>query len=106
MLKNLKHKAVELERFHWDKEKALLTAEDSDLRNRAFDGTYPWLVQLYSDACDRGVVIRSTKTGTIHIFVLDESKGQNEDYSGGHDSWYFTPVDVHCPIKQVIIFND
>lgn len=94
--------ALPLERFTYNKEDKSLSAFESDLRNRPFDGTYPWLHRLYDDACDEGIAIRSHHTGVVQRFYLERT----EERDGDLLAWHFKPTHQNQNIKSVVIFND
>lgn len=91
------HKQLSLERFTWNKETLTLSTFASDLGQRN-----P-LYQLYLDACDEGISIRSHKTNKVEVFCLvrEETNSDNDLVA-----WHFNPVDAACPVKHVVIFND
>lgn len=89
-----------LERFHF--ENGVLSAFESDLRDHPFDGTYPWLGQMYNDACDEGIVIRSHHTAKEERFYLERTETREGDLL----AWYFKPENPSCRVQSVVIFND
>lgn len=93
-----------LKRFHFDKGAYLLTAEASDFGPGLsfFNSIY----QLYDDACDMGIAIRSEITGRTELFWWQDDLGKNDDYATGYDRYVFTPVSGLANVVQVIVFND
>jgi hypothetical protein len=73
----------------------VLTAEASDLGFKA--GQIPG-EQLYEDACDFGIKIKSDKTGKVFSFYLDDAYMP--------DFWTYFPTDKKCPVPYVTILND
>lgn len=97
-------KALSLKHFDWLKETKELVAEESQLRDgRRFDGTHPWMQQVWNDSCDIGIAIRSHTTNKIERFYLDKEDRDSEGEVGG---WHFKPVDTNCPVRHVLIIND
>lgn len=80
----------------------VLSAFESDLRDRPFDGTYPWLRPIYNDACDIGIAISSARTGRVERFYLTKTETRDGDLL----AWHFAPCDKKCPVREVVIFND
>lgn len=91
-----------LDRFSFDKVKGVLSAMESDLRDQPFNGTYPWLSQIWDDACDVGCTIRSHHTGKEERFYLEREDVRDGDLL----AWYFKPVNAKGRVKEVVIFND
>ena len=80
-----------------------LTAFESDLRDRPFDGRYAWLQSLYFDAIDEGMAIRRAADGKVIRFVLVEVERNEGDVLAFH----FIPEEgQNTGIKRVTIFND
>ncbi len=81
----------------------VLVAEASDLRYRGWH-------QIYDDACDVGISIKSSRTGQIVTYYLNEEEMDHsgEDVAG----WRFKPIaeDVRrvpaCANTSVLIIND
>ena len=94
--------ALPLERFTYSPDGRSLTAFESDLRDRPFDGGYPWLRRLYSDACDVGIAVRSHHTGRIEPFCLVRT----EERDGDLLAWQFGPAPGNDTGLTVTIFND
>lgn len=91
-----------LERFSWDPKTKELVAWESELRDHPFDGRYHWLQQMFSDACDVGIAIRSQHTDSVVRFCLSKEL-KNPD--GETYGWEFKPYD-QCRVTKVVIFND
>lgn len=92
-----------LERFSWNPKTRTLSAFESDLRSRPFDGNYHWLVRLYDDACDVGCVLRSHHTGREARYVLSST----EERDGDLLAWNFVPAPGQPELPRcLIIFND
>lgn len=80
-----------------------LVAEASDLGYRGPR-------QIYDDACDAGISIKSARTGQVITYYLSEEEmdGSGEDVAG----WRFKPIaeDVRrvpaCKNTSVLIIND
>lgn len=99
---DLEAHALRLERFTHNSKDKTLTAFESDLRDRPFDGTYPWLRRLYNDARDVGIAIRSHHTGRLERFALTRT----EERDGDLLAWHFSPAPGNKTGLTVIIFND
>jgi hypothetical protein len=91
-----------LERFNWHPKDGSLTAFESDLRSHKFDGTYPWLRQIWNDSCDIGIAIHSHVTHKVELFYLEKEHVRDGDLT----HWTFKPVSNKHPVKSVTIFND
>lgn len=92
-----------LERFSWNPTDGKLVSEASDFGPMR-QGLW-WLGQLYEDACDAGIAIRSHKTGQVQQFVLVEtlySKDEDRELYG----WRFAPLQPNSRVREVLIFND
>ena len=100
---NLTAYALPLKRFTHDPAAKTLTAFESDLRDRPFDGTYPWLRRLYSDACDVGMAICSHHTSRLETFVLARELLSAD---GELQGWEFRPTPDNKTELTVTIFND
>jgi hypothetical protein len=94
--------ALDLKRFTFNKETRTLSAFESDLRDKPFDGHYRWLRRLYDDAMDIGMAIRSHLTGKLETFYLE----REETNEGDILAWYFKPVHKLANVDSVVIFND
>src|SRR5580765_2874475 len=70
-----------LSRFHWNKATKELSAEASDL-----DGFR--IQQIWDDACDEGICIRSERTGRVERFYLTKIDFHMGEIAG----WFFKPV--------------
>ena len=83
------------ESFHWDAAKRIFSEEASTLQ-------FHNVVRLFDDACDEGILIRSTRSGKVEAFYLAETK---RDADGDVTVWKFQPVkpDLNC---TVLIYND
>ena len=92
-----------LKRFTWNAEDSTLSAFESDLRDRKFDGTYPWLQRLFNDATNQGIAIHSHHTDKVEKFYLEKEDCNAE---GELRFWQFKPLNKSCKVKQVTIFND
>lgn len=85
----------------------VFSADASDLQDRHIQ-------QLYDDACDVGLAIRSTKTGTVITYFLSETNRKQYDPAEQPEivSWEYLPLpeDVRkhpeCAKTKVFIFND
>jgi len=75
----------------------VLTADASDLGFKA--GQIPG-EQLYDDACDFGLKIKSDKTGKVFMFFLNDDPEISAEY------WNYLPTDKKCPVPYVTIWND
>lgn len=96
MLLNGEAVALPLDRF--DLTNGILIAEASDLQ-------WAGLMQLYDDACDVGIFIRSHKTGKVEAFHFStcERTPDGEDIAG----WLFKPCNRNLTkVKEVLILND
>lgn len=67
----------------------------------------PSLQQIYNDACDVGIAIRSERTGVVCRFLLVDHDENDGEVAG----WRFEPLDKReagrtCGIKRVLIIND
>lgn len=98
--------------FHHDIKK--LTADASDLGLQA--GELPYS-QVYNDAADVGIAIRSHRTGKLAIYTLKST----DEKDGNIRAWEYAPAPRHesmmCPKgdvarwedyknTSVVIFND
>ena len=81
----------------------VLVAEASDLR-------YNEPRQIYDDACDVGIAVRSEKTGRLVRFYLSKT-----DYTPDGEEivgWYFEPIEedkrrvANASRTKVLIIND
>lgn len=75
--------------------KNTLVADASDLKPN-------WLIQLYNDAADEGIAIRSEKTGRIVRFYLDRTT------TDVNRKYFFNVVEDDAdghPIEHVVIYN-
>lgn len=81
--------------FHFDKATGELTSEASDL-----NGFGPG--QLWNDACDIGIAVRSPRTDRVERFYLDKVLSRDNEVQG----WELKPVDPKCRVKKIIVFND
>lgn len=61
-----------------------------------------WLQQIYPDAADMGIAVKSHKTGKVEIFTFEGEYHQE----GECCYWHFKPVNPKCKVKQVLIYND
>ena len=95
---------IPLEKFSWNKDTKTLTTEASTLGSIR-EGTW-WMHQIYDDACDTGITIRSHYTGKDQTFYLTkelyQGRGEDRELVG----WEFAPVDKKCKAKKVVIFWD
>ncbi len=95
--------ALNLTRFGYDKKNRSLSAFESDLRDRPFDGTHEWLGQLWNDSADVGIEIRSEFTGKVERFYLERTETRDGDLL----AWHFKPINEKLPkVDTVTIFND
>jgi len=73
--------------FTWDKQFKMLHAEISTLQGNGLRGLYG---QIYDDACDVGIKIRSRRTEEDVIFYLaDEVRNDDDEIQ----EWIFLPVE-------------
>lgn len=95
---------LDLKTFTFDKEHRMLVAEASDFGP---GHRFPSLMyQLYDDACDIGIAIKSHLTGKTEVFAWDESQGRDNDYTGGYAVWVFKPINKLANTNEVHVLND
>jgi len=94
------HLIFSTEQFDWDKVERRFVAEASDLGFRAQDNPYQ---QIYADACDVGVYLRSAKTDNVELFLLQGTENGEDLYSIG--SWIYLSTTLSPPVTLVIL-ND
>lgn len=95
MLLNGETVALPLDRFSMHK--GTLVAEASDLQ-------WAGVMQLYDDACDAGIFIRSHKTGKVEAFY---ESGVDRDREGDVAGWRFKPCNRKLTtVTEVLIIND
>jgi hypothetical protein len=88
--------------FSYDKSDKTLIAEASDLNDRH-------LQQIYNDACDVGLAIRSAKTGKIVTYHMTNEHKDNE---GDIQFWDYEPTTEsirrvpECLGSKLKVFND
>tara|TARA_Y100000310_G_scaffold339711_1_gene433248 strand:+ start:931 stop:1230 length:300 start_codon:yes stop_codon:yes gene_type:complete len=91
---------ISMDRFTWISRENTLVTEISDLGPNAFS-------QIWDDACDVGLAIRSPKTGTVVVFscVEDIRHPTTLDFFG----WLLRPI-PGSPLRvrdlKVKIYND
>lgn len=88
--------ALDLEKFSMHEK--TLVAEASDLQ-------WAGMMQLYDDACDVGIFIRSHKTGKVEAFYHSDTdmSHDGEDVAG----WRFKPCNRKLTtVTEVLIIND
>ena len=73
----------------------LLVAEASDLQDFR-------IRQLYDDACDVGVVVKSHHTGRTVAFCLTHE----EKHDGDLVAWHFVSVGLGDRDLRMVVFND
>ena len=88
--------------FYFVKDENMFIGEMSDFQNQNLFN------QLYDDACDCGMVIKSNKTGKEVTFYLSETVYDSENCI---THWTFLPVvDKNTPEgaknTKVVVFND
>lgn len=98
----LTHNAFPSKFFTVLSDSKVMTAEASDL---GFNGAY----QLYDDACDEGICIKSKHTGRIEEFYLPcDGTGEVKNNEGELLVWRFIPASQKLREEgwEVHIFND
>lgn len=85
------------------------TLSDQCLAAEASDLGYHGPHQIYDDACDVGIAIRSERTGElVRYYLSGEDSLDGEDVAG----WHFKPIteDIRrvpgCARTDVLIIND
>jgi hypothetical protein len=73
-----------------------LSAFASDLPDR---GRFS---QIYRDACDVGIAVKSHRTGRILTFAVHRT----EIVNGDGIIWHLRPIDRNAPDLDMVIFND
>lgn len=91
--------ALSTDRFSYDYKSRAFTAEASEIGWRP--GQLP-VVQLYDDAADVGIWLRSSRTGVNQPFYLEQTE---KDREGGVVAWHFSPCDDKL-VATVTVFND
>ncbi len=93
-----------LDKFHWSKEEKALIGEMSDFGPLS-RGQW-WLVDIYKGFDYKGIFIRSHMTDNVECFRfvcnIYNGTGEDKEICG----WRFSPVNVNCKVKEVIIYND
>jgi hypothetical protein len=82
--------------FTWVPKEQTLVTEASDIRQ------YNCLQQMYDDAADVGMALRSHRTGNVQRFYFAGRVYQGEDVA----YFEFLPEDPKCPVKKVVVLND
>lgn len=96
------HKPLQTNQFHWNKNSRKFTADISDF------GPDFALEVVWSDSCDVGFKLQSSKTGAVVMMVEDNAVYGNEDIV----HWVYRPAKYGIWRNQshldfeVIIFND
>lgn len=88
--------ALDTKQLHWDKARMTLSEEASTCGFTRF-------YQLYDDAIDEGVWVKSHKTGKLEAFSFVGVK-QCED--GDVTEWQFALTRYGQPTVHLVIFND
>jgi hypothetical protein len=87
-----------LERFTF--KSGRLVAELSDLGIRAGQN---FIQQIWNDACDEGIAIRSHHTNKVERFYFSST---DKDREGDIAGFRFKPCNPKCKVQEVLLIND